>query len=218
MIRVFYTVLPAVTPKEPSDDRRSNASGLHDAAWKLLAAALHREDPVRFPSSDPAALPDVIREEHGKPRFADKDLPQFSLSHSGDVAACAIDDDHPVGIDIQRFETRIRMEGVSRRFFHPREQEYLRSLSGEEEKRQAFFRIFSCKEAYSKCTGLGLAAGFTGFCADPEHSVILGGADDRIICHLYADMLRPEPGSALYALAVCRPEPFKTEAPVRISL
>lgn len=199
MVRLFYTVI-------------TTDSSLHSAAWKLLTAALNREDPVRFPAEDPDLLPEIIREEYGKPRFSDESLPRFSLSHSGKVAVCAIDDAHAVGVDIQRIETRVDHTGISRRFFHPMEQEYLQSIPDEAQRRDAFFRIFACKEAHSKRTGLGLAEIFTGFYADPAHSLILNGSDGRVIDHCYS-VLR-DPAFPDYALAVCASEPFDGISPV----
>lgn len=49
-------------------------------------------------------LPELERQEGGKPRFADLEGLQFNLSHSGSWALCALDD-HPVGVDIQEIKT-----------------------------------------------------------------------------------------------------------------
>lgn len=218
MVRLFYTVIPAGSPASPGPVPGTAHAKHHEAAWRLLGSALHREDPERFPSPDPAALPEIIRTERGKPCFADKDLPQFSLSHSGDLAVCGIDDLLPVGVDVQRIETRIDTEGVSRRFFHPKEQELLQSLSDKASLRETFFRIFSAKEAHTKRTGRGLSEDFNGFFADIDRSVISDGRDGRVIDHLYSDAIRPDDIPDLYALAVCLPADFSVPEIVRINL
>lgn len=84
----------------------------------------------------------------GKP-YA-KGLPvNFSISHSGDYAVCAVSDVE-IGIDIEK-----------KRTVHPRAYEKFcteseaRYINGNED---GFFRIWTLKEAYFKCVGTGLGS------------------------------------------------------------
>lgn len=98
-------------------------------------------------------LPEDIRfrvGENGKPYVVNSDI-EFSISHSGTVAVCAISD-KPVGIDIERI--RDANINVAKRLFAPDEQKYVFekwSLS-----KQRFFEIWTRKEAYVKMLGKGI--------------------------------------------------------------
>jgi 4'-phosphopantetheinyl transferase len=88
---------------------------------------------------------------HGKP-FVEGI--SFNLSHSGELALLALARCE-VGADIERHKPR-RWEDIARRFYAPGEQE--RVFGSPDGKGEAtFFRIWSCKEAFLKCTGEGLS-------------------------------------------------------------
>lgn len=95
---------------------------------------------------------------HGKPYFPDLPWLHFSVSHSGEYWACAMASTE-VGLDLQ-MHTRGRKEQISARFFHPWENEYLRSCGYE-----GFFDIWSAKESYVKYTGQGIDENFAAFSA-----------------------------------------------------
>ena len=91
----------------------------------------------------------VEREAWGKPFFPDLPALHFSISHSGDWWLCAFSD-RPVGIDIQRCGSFVPPETLSRRFFHPQEDDFL-ALQGYER----FYDLWTAKESYVKFTGRG---------------------------------------------------------------
>ena len=91
--------------------------------------------------------------DHGKPRIESNEGLEFNLSHSGTLALLVLGL-CPVGADIERHKPR-RWADVARRFYAPGEQEQL--FAPPEAGQQArFFRIWTCKEAFLKCTGEGL--------------------------------------------------------------
>ncbi|MDD1422502.1 4'-phosphopantetheinyl transferase superfamily protein [Dolichospermum sp. ST_sed1] len=94
----------------------------------------------------------------GKPllaaKFADKGL-LFNLSHSQHLALCGVSYQQQIGVDLEYIRTMSDLESLAKRFFSPREYEYLRLVSSNEQK-QIFFRYWTCKEAYLKATGDGL--------------------------------------------------------------
>ena len=92
----------------------------------------------------------------GKPYFAELPL-YFSLSHSGELVACAISEKE-VGLDLQEV-TSDSWQKLSKRFFSKEEQEFLleRAMTSEADARRDFFRFWSRKEAYGKQTGEGVA-------------------------------------------------------------
>jgi 4'-phosphopantetheinyl transferase len=89
----------------------------------------------------------------------------FNLSHSGDVALVALSAEAPIGVDVERWSRRIDAEELGRiaeYVFSPSEQAAVLALSGEE-RLEAFFAIWSRKEAYIKASGIGVSYGLDQF-------------------------------------------------------
>ena len=107
--------------------------------------------------------------EYGKPYFPALPDFHFSLSHSGDMALCAVSA-APVGCDIE--EIGKYNAPLARRFFHPREQRWLSSLP-EDERAAAFYRLWTCKESFIKAIGLGLSQPLDSFAVLPGDTVTL---------------------------------------------
>ena len=85
--------------------------------------------------------------EHGKPFFPDRPDICFNLSHSGDVALCALSDTD-VGCDVEA--VRRPPLSVAKRYFSSTEREYLASARTEEERADRFFRVWTLKESVMK--------------------------------------------------------------------
>jgi 4'-phosphopantetheinyl transferase len=98
-------------------------------------------------------------EPRGKPvlaaTFANSGL-LFNLSHSQGLALCAVNRDRRIGIDLEYIRPISDVEALAQRFFLPREYDVMRSLSADQ-KQEVFFRYWTCKEAYLKATGQGIA-------------------------------------------------------------
>ncbi len=102
--------------------------------------------------------------EYGKPYLADIEHHKihFNLSHTDDLALLAITHDVEVGIDIECKERKTDWQNIVKRFFTPSEQKAL-FLLPESEQRNAFFQLWTRKEAYMKVLGTGLALAPTQF-------------------------------------------------------
>ena len=104
----------------------------------------------------------VARAERGKPYFPNTPSIHFSVSHSGDIFACAFSDE-PVGVDIQEYKNRPdeaeRCRKIAARFFHRDEVDAL-----DADTVSAFYNIWTAKEAYVKLTGQGIDEDFREFC------------------------------------------------------
>ena len=104
----------------------------------------------------------VARTERGKPYFLNNNSMHFSVSHSGDIFACAFSDEE-IGLDIQEYKKRPdeveRCRKIARRFFHPDEIDAL-----DADTVSAFYNIWTAKEAYVKLTGQGIDGDFSEFC------------------------------------------------------
>jgi 4'-phosphopantetheinyl transferase len=96
---------------------------------------------------------------HGKPFLtgeSNKDAIRFSVSHSGGVALYAVTRGREVGIDLERIRFDFAVREIAERFFSPREVAALQALPADGQQ-QAFFRYWTCKEAYIKARGEGLS-------------------------------------------------------------
>lgn len=93
----------------------------------------------------------------GKPTLATGEM-CFNVSHSEGIAVYAFTARTEVGVDVERVRPYPNHLELAQRFFHPVEFQALARLP-EREREEAFFRLWTCKEAFLKATGLGLSGG-----------------------------------------------------------
>lgn len=110
----------------------------------------------------------IAAEENGKLYLPGVDDFFFSLSHSGEYAACVISD-VPVGVDIQK--KRATKASIAKRFFQWEEAERIEKAP-KERQMDLFFRYWTGKESYLKLTGQGLGGGLDNFFVDLDEMVI----------------------------------------------
>jgi len=88
---------------------------------------------------------DMAENEFAKPEFKNGRL-HFNLSHSGERAMCIMSD-MPVGCDVEKIGPANM--NIAKRFFSQDENESVKNNDD-------FYRIWTQKESYIKCTGLGM--------------------------------------------------------------
>ena len=91
---------------------------------------------------------------HGKPAVAGSSL-RFNLSHSAGLALIVLGHVE-VGADVELPRPR-RSDDIARRFYTPGENQRLFAIEDKPARDDAFFRLWTCKEAFLKCTGEGLS-------------------------------------------------------------
>lgn len=87
---------------------------------------------------------------------------RFSLSHSDELALCAVTEGREVGVDIERIRPVSAWREVAARYFSQREREALCALPPDRIL-EAFLRVWTYKEAYSKALGQGVSRLWTQF-------------------------------------------------------
>lgn len=95
---------------------------------------------------------------HGKPQIenpSEHPVLNFNISHSGGLALMAFSLDRQVGIDLEQIRPDVDFAAVARVFLSPSELASFCLQSGED-KIDAFYRYWVCKEAYLKARGTGL--------------------------------------------------------------
>lgn len=151
----------------PRARREKLAAFRHEGARRLsLAASLLL---VRALSDNGLHADEIALTKYGKPYLPTLPDFHFSLSHSGNVAMCAVSP-REIGCDIE--EPRACDMKIARRFFHPAEQEWLFSHP-ESQQPEAFLRLWTCKESFIKALGLGLNLPLDSFAVTPEETVRL---------------------------------------------
>ncbi len=103
--------------------------------------------------TDPKSL-QFIHGQQGKPTLISNNL-HFNLAHSQGLALYAICD-RPVGIDLEQVRMVSDLESLTQRFFAVNEHHSISNLPTQQQP-TAFFRHWTCKEAYLKATGEGLS-------------------------------------------------------------
>jgi hypothetical protein len=100
----------------------------------------------------------LIREPRGRPYFTDR-CGDFSISHSRRLAAVSLipGGGYRTGCDIEYMNPRRDFPGISRRFFHPAEQDYIAAAEDREEMRRRFYAFWVLKESFLKLRGLSVA-------------------------------------------------------------
>lgn len=118
----------------------------------------------RYLNMEPTLL-EFDLNEFGKPSLAAayKGMSiEFNLSHSAEVALYAFTRGRLVGVDVEYMRTDLDLDGMARHSFSLQERQVVWNLAGEE-KRLAFFRGWTCKEAYAKALGKGFSQAFDQF-------------------------------------------------------
>jgi 4'-phosphopantetheinyl transferase len=85
---------------------------------------------------------------------------QFSLSHTEGLAACAVTGQRAVGIDTERTGRALQWDLVAHQFAPEEYQQLVRRPR--HERQEAFFALWTLKEAYAKACGHGLFLGLNG--------------------------------------------------------
>ena len=124
----------------------------------------------------------------GKPYLALPPGPSalcFNLSHSADLALCAVALGRDLGVDVERIRPVADWPQIAARYFSPNENEALLALS-DEAALTAFFQGWTGKEAYTKALGRGISRQWSQFTVPlapdtpterPPASVSAGGKD-----------------------------------------
>ena len=138
----------------------------------------------------PASIP-ITCTLQGKPclpaSFSSAAL-SFNLSHSRVAILFAVRRGKPVGIDVEYMRDQLDFASLAKRFFSVREYRAISSLEGLQRK-TAFYRYWTRKEAYLKATGKGLAG--LQETAGEQHELRAAAHDWSVI-----DLRVPEPSYA----------------------
>jgi 4'-phosphopantetheinyl transferase len=145
--------------------------------------------------------------KNGKPALTDtfgNGMMHFNLSRSEGLALYAFTRDREIGVDIEHIRDIPEMDEIADQFFSVKENSMYRTLS-DSNKKEAFFKCWTRKEAFIKANGEGLGFGLNQFevsLTPGERAVLISIKSDlrKALCWSLQD-LNPGPDLAA-ALAV----------------
>ena len=140
------------------DDRRARLRFEADRQDFVFARGMLRTLLAAYLETDPRCM-QFQYSEHGKPSLAGPDAKnelQFNLSHTQGAVLLAICRRRAIGADIERVREDFSVQEIAQRFFSLAERQALMRLP-EAERRPAFFRCWTSKEAFLKARGHGLS-------------------------------------------------------------
>jgi 4'-phosphopantetheinyl transferase len=144
-----------------SSDEKDRLARFHfegDRQDFVFARGILRTVLAAYLKTDPWAL--CFRySEYGKPELGSTDRGedlQFNLSHTQGAVLLGVCRHRAIGVDVERVREDFNPQETTTRFFSVSEQRALLDFS-EIERRQAFFRCWTRKEAFLKARGHGLS-------------------------------------------------------------
>jgi 4'-phosphopantetheinyl transferase len=108
-----------------------------------------------FQSSGISQLPDIFVTNNGRPSFNRADLPDFNISHSGDLIMVALAQDCQIGVDLELKRPRKKMMSLAQYSFSETEFAWLSALP-ENEQESAFWQLWTIRESILKLAGKGV--------------------------------------------------------------
>lgn len=161
----------------------------------------------------------------GKAFVRGQDRAYLSLSHTMDLAAVAISQIGPVGVDVEHSRRDLAHPDISAMITTPAEFAELSQLTAEARQR-ALLRTWTLKEAYSKALGQGQSFSFTGFgfdvTPDPGQAVLRRADNSAVrfpmwdLWSLTLDVAHVE-GGFVFGLAVPRADSYRSEGQALLS-
>jgi 4'-phosphopantetheinyl transferase len=96
--------------------------------------------------------------KNGKPYLENGAAPSlsFNLSHSGELAVVAVAEVSEIGVDIEQIRPMPDWRQIAKGTFHQAETEWV-CAAKVDHRAEAFFEVWTAKEAYIKASGNGLS-------------------------------------------------------------
>jgi len=108
--------------------------------------------------TDPTAV-DIVRGIRGRPQLAGAPALDFNVSHTDVIAIVGIVRRGRIGVDVERLDRTINVEGIARKFMTANERAAIAGQDADTGRRH-LLTLWTCKEAMSKATGDALSAPF----------------------------------------------------------
>ena len=184
----------------------------------LLGKVFTRQVLSRYRATEPQAW-QFAENAHGKPFIVDTEVDaqapalHFNLTHSRERFVLAVSRVPATGVDVEFCARKRRVSRLAQRYFTAAESAWLLGLPASEQQ-QAFYQLWTLKEAYMKARGKGQALPLHGFAFDLSRPGWIGFQPDadavsesRVVpggwhCWRLADPLANANGESRYAMSL----------------
>ena len=133
----------------------------HKVGMSLLSHALSDLYQIQI---DPDEMDDSLgKNEYGKPYLKNHPEIHFNISHTNDLAVCAIGNQN-IGVDVEAIKDF--STSIFRKVLTKEEQAFYDAVTSDKNadtKKEWFFRFWTLKEARIKHAGMGLSMSMTSF-------------------------------------------------------
>lgn len=121
----------------------------------ILRQQIAKDKLMKFIMSQEGVISLIEKDSKGKPYFSNSDI-CFNITHSENKVLIAVSDEQ-VGIDIQKIEEieEMKLDKLSRRIYNDNDYNYYNVNDS-----ITFLQIWTIKEAFLKCIGIGLVNNF----------------------------------------------------------
>ncbi|HEU5218016.1 MAG TPA: 4'-phosphopantetheinyl transferase superfamily protein [Gemmatimonadales bacterium] len=163
-----------------SEDERARAGRFHfdvDRNRFVAAHAALRLLLARYLDAEAYRSPFHLG-PNGKPALGPGTSLRFNLAHSRDLGLVALATGREVGVDLEAVDERVEIDDLAQRFFSPEECRGLERVP-RARRLEAFFHVWSQKEAYLKARGDGVVFGLDHFDVAPDPGKPAGLLADR---------------------------------------
>jgi len=207
--RATADLLPILSREERA--QAAQFSFERDRKHFIQAHGIVRQILSNYLDADAATLI-FARTHHGKPnltRRANGPHLEFSVSRSSNCCMLAVQLDHSIGIDVEKMRDLPQAIDIVQSYFTPAESKALSALRGAA-RRDAFFALWTHKEATVKGLGISLAAhlGRIEFDLDPIGGLrlVAWNGDQSVAQKWSVVRLDPAPG---YVAAIASAYPIR---------
>jgi 4'-phosphopantetheinyl transferase len=170
----FFSVLSAEETARAHRFRFESGQRAYTVTRGLLRQLL-----AGYLKTDPTALR-FAYSRYGKPALESPATSlRFNVSHSHGLALLAFQLGGDIGVDVEKFRPNFATQEIADRFFAPEEADALKRLA-DAERRPAFFRCWTLKEALIKAHGMGFSLPLAQF-------VVTVGSENPQLLNTYYD-------------------------------
>ncbi len=154
-IDATHGVLDTSPLSEKEQERAARFKFERDRTRFIVAHVALRKILASYLLATPAGL-EFEEGPHGKPHLIGYRL-FFNLSHAGDIVLVAVAGSSEVGVDVEVVSRDVEHEPLAKRFFSTSEVEAFQAIDEGQARIDAFFKLWTRKEAIVKAIGEGLS-------------------------------------------------------------
>ena len=169
MLKV-YEINTNILKEEEIKECANSDKYSHITNETILKQQIAKDKLLKFIMQEEGIVSAIEKDKNGKPYFVNSNI-MFNITHSDNFVLIAVSDEE-VGIDIQKIERidELKLDKLSRRIYNDNDYNYFNV-----DENVTFIQIWTIKEAFLKCIGIGLINNFHDIYIDyMKHEIFYG--------------------------------------------